>query len=346
MFPSVVTVMTHLRIGLIGTGKHGVRYARHIVRDLPELRLVAIARRDAQAGRTQAAEYGCRAYCDYRELIAAPDVDAVVVVVPPTLHLEIVEAAAAERKPVLLEKPAATSVETGRRMLSVARQAGIPIMVAQTLRYNGVVSVLREARSRLGSIHALRIAQYLEPSRPGWIDDPAISGGGVMLHTGVHSFDLVRVLSGLEAERVSCEMSSVDTVHTEDNFSAVLRMAGGTIASIAASRATASRGGAIELVGESGRLIGDHALNFVRIVEGTTSTALAAPPPVSTVLAVLKDFVAALRRGDPMPIPLEEGLRAVALAASCYRAAASHRAEPVADVDAAAAACVQEGESR
>lgn len=323
---------TQIRIGLIGAGKHGSRYALHIVRDLPDLRLVALARRDAEAGRQQAAEYGCRAYRDYREMIAAPDVDAVLAVVPPTLHPEIVEAAAAERKPVLLEKPAAVSVEAGLPMLRATRAAGIPVMVAQTLRYNGVVGALLQARDRIGPVHALRIAQYLEPSRPGWIDEPAVSGGGVTLHTGIHSFDLLRVLSGLEAERVVCEMSRVGTLNTEDNFSAVVRLRGGTLASIAASRATESRGGALELVGERGQLIGDHALNFVQLVQGLTSTPLAVPPPVSTVLEVLKDFAAALRRGGPMPIALDEGLRAVALAAACYRSAQSQRAEPVAAI--------------
>jgi len=318
-----------LRLGLIGTGRHGSRYARHIVRDLPDLRLVALARRDAGAAQEQAAEYGCRCCRDYRELIASPDVDAVVVVVPPTLHPEILEAAAAEGKPVLLEKPAAPSVEAGRRMLRIARAAGIPVMVAHTLRYNGIVRVLLQARARIGRIHALRIAQYFEPSRPGWIDDPAVSGGGVTLHTGVHSFDLARVLSGLEAERVSCEMSSVATVRTEDTFSAVVRMQEGTLASIAGCRATASRGGALELVGERGQLIADHAMNFAHVVHETTLTPLEVPPPVSTVLETMKDFAAALRRGGPMPIPLEEGLRAVALAEACYRAAASHRCEEV-----------------
>lgn len=318
-----------LRIGLIGTGRHGSRYARHIVRDLPDLQLVALARKDARAAGEQAAEYGCRAYRDYRELVAAKDVDAVIIVVPPTLHPQMVEAAAAERKPVLLEKPAAPSVEAGLQMLRATRQAGIPIMVAQTLRYNGIVRLLLDARSRIGSVHALRIAQYFEPSRPGWIDDPAISGGGVTLHTGVHSFDLARVLGGCEAERVSCEMNSVGTVHTEDSFSAVVRMQGGTLAAIAGSRTTASRGGALELVGNEGQLIGDHALNFAHEVHDTTLTPLRVPPSVSTVLETMKDFAAALRRGAPMPIPLEEGLRAVALAEACYRAAASHRSEPV-----------------
>jgi predicted dehydrogenase len=326
--------MTPLRLGLIGVGKHGSRYARHIVQDMPHLRLVGLARRNREAARAQAEELGCRAYEDYRELLAAPDIDAVIVVVPPTLHVEIIEAAAAHRRPVLLEKPAAPSVEAGQHMLRAVRAAGIPVMVAQTLRYNGVVRRLMAERARLGHIHAARIAQHFEPSRPGWIDDPTIAAGGITLHTGVHSFDLARRLTGMEAERVSCEMTQVGTQHTEDNFSAVIRMRGGTtVAAVAGSRATASRSGGIELSGASGMLIADHVLNTAQYVHGTTVTPLPVPDPIPTVREVLTDFVTALQRSTPMPIPLEEGLRAVAIADACYRAARSGHAEPVVTID-------------
>jgi len=325
--------MARLGIGLIGVGKHGSRYARHIREDLPGVRLVGVARRTPRLAQQQAAQLGCRAYTDYRELIAAPDVEAVVVVVPPTMNAEIIEVAAAHRRPVLLEKPAAPSLADGRRMLRAVRAAGIPLMVAQTLRYNGVVRALRAARERIGRIHALRICQRFEPSRPGWIDDPAIAGGGILLHTGVHSFDLVRVLSGLEAERVSCEIASVGTLRTEDNFGTVVRLHDGAIACVAGSRATASRSGAIELAGTHGQLIADHVLNTALIVQGAVATPLPVPPAVQTVCEVLQDFVKALRDSTPMPIPLEEGLRAVAIAEAGYRAARTGQAVPVETVD-------------
>jgi predicted dehydrogenase len=326
--------MTPLRLGLIGVGKHGSRYVQHIMRDFPQLRLVGLARRHFDVARVQAAELGCRAYGDYRELVAAPDVDAVIVVVPPTLHMEIIETAAAYRRPVLLEKPAAPSLDAGRRMLRAVRAAGIPVMVAQTLRYNGVVRRLLDERARLGHIHAVRIAQHFEPSRPGWIDDPAVAGGGMTLHTGVHSFDLARQLTGMEAERVSCEMTQVGTVRSEDNFSAVIRMScGATLVAVAGSRATASRSGAIELAGAGGMLIADHILNTAQFVYGTTVTPLPMPHPIPTVREVLGDFAMALQRGAPMPIPLEEGLRAVAIADACYRAARSGHTEGVAVIE-------------
>jgi len=326
--------MADLRIGLIGVGKHGARYARHLAQDIPGVRLAGIARRDRAAAQAQADELHCPAYDDYRALIAAPDVDAVAIVVPPTLHPEMVAAAAGAGRPILLEKPAAANIADGARMLAAVRAAGVPVMVAQTLRFNEVVRTLQESLPRIGRLHALRISQRFEPSRPAWIDDPAIAGGGITLHTGVHSFDLARLLSGLEPDRVSCEMAVVQTRGTEDNFAAVVRFGGGAVlASVAGSRATASRSGPIELAGEQGQLIADHVFRTVTLVQGYTATPLPIPPAVPTVRETICAFADALRRGVPMPISLEDGLRAVAIADACYRAARGARVVAVPPID-------------
>jgi predicted dehydrogenase len=323
--------MTPLRVGLIGVGKHGQRYARHIRDDLKaEVQLVGLARRDAAKAAELAAEFGCRAYTDYRELIAAPDLDAVIVVVPPTLHHEVVAAAAEFGRAILLEKPAAVSLAIGRDLLAITRTKNVPVMVAQTLRYNAVVHTIRQALPSIGAIHSVRVSQRFEPSPLAWIDDPAVSGGGMALHTGVHMFDLIRVLTGLEAARVSCEMTRVVTRRTEDNFSAVIAMHGGRVlASAVGSRATHSRCGGIEVAGERAQLAGDHVLRRAYRIEGTTMTPLEIAPATQTVPDVVRDFAAALRAGRPMPIPLEEGLRAVAIAEACYRASAAGAAVEV-----------------
>jgi predicted dehydrogenase len=314
--------MARIGIGLIGVGRHGLRYAHHIREDVPDLELVAIARRNREEAHRQAEEFGCRAYDDHRDLLAAPEVDAVAVVVPPALHLEMIEEAARQRRPVLLEKPAAISVEEGRRMHQAVKDAGIPVMVAQTLRYNGVVQTLLREREKIGRLHAVRVSQRFEPSPLGWVDDPSQAGGGILLHTGVHSFDLVRLFSGLEADEVYCRMEKVGDVELENNFSAVIELGRGeALATVSGCRATESRTGAIELAGEKGQLLGDHVLNTAHLVSERTATALPLPDDVPTVRATLEDFARALSAERGMPIPLEEGLRASALALACRRSA-------------------------
>lgn len=326
--------MDRLRFGLIGVGKHGRRYAKHLREDFDDLELAAFARRDAgQIART-AAELGCRGYADYRELISAPDVDAVIVVVPPALHLEIVSAAARAGKPVILEKPAAARLAAGRALLGELRGHPVPLTVAHTLRYNAVVRSLLSLRERIGRIHAVTLTQRFEPSSLPWIDDPQRSGGGITLHTGVHSFDLLRVLTGLEAAEVRCSMTSLRTERTEDSFAAAVRMSDGlTLATVSGSRAAGGRTGYIELAGERGSLIGDHVAQWAHLVAGTAVEPIALGPPIPTVRELLREFATALRRGTRMPVTFEEGLRAVAIAEACYVSAQSGETARVETID-------------
>lgn len=314
-----------LRIGLIGVGKHGRRYANHIQKDLPDLELVAIARRDAAQAEAAARDLNCRFHTDYRRILEADDIDAVVVAVPPSLHFEIVRHAAQAGRPVLLEKPAAMDLATGRAMREELRRHPIPIMVAQTLRYNAVVRALLAARDTIGPIHSVSLSQRFEPSQLAWLDDPAQAGGGIALHTGVHSFDLLRQICG-DPETVSCQMHRVKTKRTEDGFGAVFSFARGSIlATLSQARTAPGRSGGIEIAGEQATLKGDHVLNQAWRVVGTSAEPIDIGPPIATVRDVVRDFADHLLAKTPMPIPFDEGLRAVAMADACAQAAKTGR---------------------
>lgn len=318
-----------LGIGLVGGGRHGRRYAHHLLHDVDGAKLVSFTRRDPEAGRAQAAEWGVAYRRGLEELVEDPAVGALVAVVPPHLHPEIVEAAAARRKPVLLEKPAAIHLADGRRMRDAAREASLPVMVAQTMRYNEVVGAVRRARDRVGPLHGVHIGFRFEPSPLDWVTDPAIAFRGNVLHTGIHSLDLLRHLTGREVERVSCEVSTAGPGRLDDNFSAVLRMEGGLLATVVGCRATRSRSGAIDLVGAEGQIVADHVLRRADLLTGKNVEPLPLAEPVPTVREAAREFVRAVRGGSPMPVPLEEGLRSLALVEACYRAAEEGRAVAV-----------------
>jgi predicted dehydrogenase len=320
------------RIGLIGVGKHGARYARHVGEE-PDLELAAIVRRDAGKLAAAAQELGARPYTDYRELIAGGAVDAVIAVVPSALHPDIVACAARAGMPLLLEKPAAVSLAAGRPMLAALRAHPTPVMVAQTLRYNAVVRALVAARAGIGEIRSLAFTQRFEPSRLGWIDDPS-QGGGIILQTGVHAFDLMRLLTGLTPESVTCQTQMVHTRRTEDNFVATVRLDGGAaLATVSCARTSQARNGHIEVSGEHATLIGDHVLNRAYRIVGTKMDALPVGDSIPTVREVLRDFVDTLRAGKPLPITVVDGLRAVAVADACYAAARSGQVAAVQTVD-------------
>ena len=96
-----------LRVGLVGVGKHGSRYAKHINEDLPEIDLIGLWRRNADEGRRQARRYGCRYFQTYSDLLTDRSIDAVVVALPPALNVSVCQEAAHRGKHILLEKPMA-----------------------------------------------------------------------------------------------------------------------------------------------------------------------------------------------------------------------------------------------
>lgn len=318
------------RIGLIGAGKHGSRYARHLRADFDDLELSALSRRDGERLRRDAEAWGAAAYADYRDLIGSGRVDAVIAVVPPHLHLDIVCAAAAAGVPLLLEKPAAPSLAIGRQMLAALARDPVPVMVAQTLRYNAAVRAIRARLGEIGAISSISLSQRFEPSPLEWLDDPARSGGGIVLHTGVHSFDLMRHLTGHEIESVTAQIARLRTRRTEDGCAATASLNGGRIlATVSLARTAGGRIGSIEVAGERATLVGDHVSSRAHIVRGRDIEVLPVAEATPTVREVIRDFVTALRAGEAPPIGLDDGLRAIAVADACVRAARSGRRESV-----------------
>lgn len=315
-----------LRVGLIGAGKHGIRYARHLVEDVPETTLAALCRRDRAEGERAAAAFGCAWTDDIQRLIDDPKIDAVVAAVPPWLNVAIVEAATRAGKPLLIEKPLARSLVEVRRIRDLVLARGLPCMVAHTLRFNGVVGALRAHLAEIAPLQTMCLSQRFEPSVLPWLDRRAEAGGGIALHTGVHSFDLLRHLSGCEVDQVWGMIDRRFTRETEDMFTLLFRMRGTPIhGAVAGSRTTLGRNGLIELAGERGQLVGDHVHGFAYLLRGRERTDLAVERDVPTVRETVRAFAAALRDGTPVPITVEDGFRAVAVADACYRSAALGR---------------------
>jgi predicted dehydrogenase len=311
-------------IGLIGAGKHGQRYATHVAHDVPGLTLRALSRRDAARGAIQASELGARFHADWRDLVADASVDAVIAVVPPTLHRAIAEAVAAARKAFLVEKPLATTGADAVAIWRAIRDAGVPCLMAHTLRWNVVARTVRDLLPAAGPLRALGLNQRFEPSALDWLDRPEVSGGGIILHTGVHSFDLVRFLTGCEVIRAWCRTARAATVRTEDNFAATLDLAGSdALVTVGGCRATAGRSGLIDVAAANEQIVADHQLHFGYRVRGLERTPITLPPASHTVHEALGSFAGLLAAGTQPPTTLLDGVRAVQIAEACMRSAAA-----------------------
>lgn len=319
-----------LRTGLVGVGKHGLRYAKHIRDDVPGLRLDAVCRRERQTGEQIASSYGCEYVADARTLAARDDIDLIVIAAAPAVIEEVVSIALAHKKRLLIEKPVAPDLATGLRILVEVERSGAYCAAGQTLRLNTVTKAMGCRVAELGRLDSMIFSQRFPPQLDlAWLDDPTQSGGGNILHTGVHCFDLCRLLAHAEPQAVFCTARSVYTRRTEDVFASCIEMSDGSFATVSCSRTTHSRNGLIEVTGEWGQLVGDHVLNTLYRLGPQGRQEIPLPPPTHTVLELLRVVADDCRADRPPTIPYRDGLAAVAVADACYRSIASGRKERV-----------------
>jgi predicted dehydrogenase len=313
-------------IGLIGLGRHGLRYARHLLElPLPGARLVAVCRRDAEQGRRFASDHSLHFHRDYPDLIADPAVQAVIVVTPPSLNKPICLQAVRAGKPLLIEKPLAVTAADAADMVTAAEKAGVPIMTAQTMRYDPAVQALKAELPAAGSRRYLALTNRTDP-RPDIFHDPRDYGGrGVLLEIGVHQIDLMRYLTGEEIADVRCEMDHRASGGPELRALATLRTTSGFPCMLDVSRVSAGRVGRAEWITDAGQLIVDFYGHRLSRVKSRTDVDEWTVEDRPTLLDVLQGFLTSLERGLPMPITGRDGLRAVEIVEACYRSAAEDR---------------------
>lgn len=316
--------MATIKFGLIGLGKHGMRYAQHLMRDVADAELYAVCRQDPLRGEAFAREHNVRYYREYLDLLNDPKVEAVVVVTPPRLHERICTTAVAAGKAVLVEKPMACTTREAINIVEATSRAGALLMVAHTLRFNTVVRALEHRLDEIGAIHTISMCQRLEPPERDWMDDFALAGGGAILHTGIHLFDLLRYLSGDEVRHVYCETARILYEELEDAFVATMALRHSKIHCVMdVSRYAGGRSGRLELVGETGQLMGDFEHGYGMLIRGRRATPLDLAPPVPTIVEVLKAFIQALQHDSEPPISAVDGYQAVEIAEACYESASA-----------------------
>jgi len=312
-------------MGLIGLGRHGARYAKHLLEGVPGCRLAAVSRQDARAGEQFAQQHGIPFCADWRDLLQRPDVAAILVVTPPSLNRDICLAAAKAGKALLIEKPLACSTAEAREMVEAARAAGVPLMTAQTLRFTPVLCRLRDRLATIGPVEFFSLFMRAERQPHAWLDQRDKAGGGVVLEIGIHHFDLLRYLTGQDAVEVSAEMTRRHTQHVEDLAQLRFTLTSGTRCFVEVSRVSGGRLCRAEAVGQKGQLIADVGTGTLTRIEGWKVTDVESVPDRPTVEIVLEAFARSLLDRTPMPVSGEDGLRAVAMAEAAYRSAAQGR---------------------
>jgi len=284
--------------------------------------LRAVCRRHPEQGFEFPGADSVTVYGEAHALIADPLVDVVVAVTPPLYAPEICRLAVQARKPLLVEKPLATTATDARTMVALACAAGIPLMTAQTLRFDRTIQHMKSLQSSLGRSQELDAVFQIEIRKTAPDHVAGYGKRGALLEIGVHMLDLVRFLTGEEAQSVRCTMDHIPPVAPERMASIRLTTTGGTICRLEITRAVGERAGRAIWVGSQGRVEADWMRRRIHYETGAgAQTEDIDIPPSLTVLDTLSAFLQAVSAGTAMPITGEDGCRAVEIAEACYQSA-------------------------
>jgi predicted dehydrogenase len=200
-----------MKIAMIGLGFMGSTHLKAL-KNIPGVELVAVSSADPQqlsgdlsgiqgniGGPGEKLDFsGIRRYPDAMDAARDPEVEAVDICLPTSLHAPVAIEALRHGKHVLVEKPMAIDGAAADAMITEAAKQGRILMTAQVLRFWPDYVVMREL-IRSGSVGQVRAGLFRRrcaaPTWGAWIADPKVSGGGIF-DLLIHDVDICLHLFG------------------------------------------------------------------------------------------------------------------------------------------------------
>jgi len=303
--------MKGLRAAVIGVGYLG-RFHAQKYRDHAGVTLVGVVDASRERAAEVAAEVGCVAFTDHRELIG--QVDLVSIAVPTQYHFAVARDCLANRIHVLLEKPITQTIAEADELIRLADQYGLVLQVGHLERFNPAVLALQGVLNNPLFIESHRLA----PFKPRGTDV------NVVLDLMIHDIDIL--LSLVRHPIITINSVGLPVLSGEvDIANARLQFANGCVANVTASRASRETMRKIRVFQKDAYIAIDYQNRSIAIYKRQPGANLIPGLPDVVVEEcrfaqsdALRDeiaaFVAAVANGTPPVVSGEDGKRALEVA--------------------------------
>jgi predicted dehydrogenase len=333
-----------IRAAIIGLGRWGRSLVTSVQGKSDDIRFVAAHTRTRASAEAFCREKGLPLVGSYEQILADPDIDAVVLATPHSLHEQQVLQAAAAGKHIHVEKPITLDRRSAEAAVAAVRKAGVVLAVGYCRRFHpsvvGIRTSLREGR--LGTVismvaqHTTSTGQFIAPDN--WRAAPEEAPGGALTAVGVHSLDHMIEFAG-RVRDVQCATARHIPGPSDDTTTVMLRFESGATGLIFCSVATATNF-SFTLYGSKGLAeISKPNLQRLRFVptssEPPTGPVTAPPDEVSehagfdTLHAELTAFARSIRDGSAYPVPIDDVLHGMSVFDAIVRSARSKQIEHV-----------------
>jgi predicted dehydrogenase len=232
-----------LRIGLVGCGMIGQIHADGLQKLADEGEIVAVAAADPSEQARLAVASNCpfASYtADPYEVVADPGVEAVMITSPTSTHRDLVLAVAGAGKPLLCEKPLATTLGVVEELCDAVSTSSLPAQVGFHSRFHPLIvsldKLVNSGELGLAMGYTIRDDQYwptgdVVPGHSSWRSDRALAGGGALLEHSIHAVDILCWVFG-PVRRVHSLTRNVFGFDVEDVATVVIEHESGVIGTL------------------------------------------------------------------------------------------------------------------
>lgn len=311
------------RAGIIGTGGISRAHLRGYRNN--GVTVTALMDVNREAAEAMAADVeGAKVFDTYADLLDSGLIDVLSICTPPAAHEEPAVMALQRGIHVLLEKPMAHTVESGRHILEAAEKSDAVLTIGFRHRYLPAVRKLREliTDGTLGEIVLYQNA-FTAPAfrmRDRWFSKRAVSGGGSLMDTSIHSVDIFRFLLGEVAEQTSLTARHMDGIDVEDASMLLVKNPAGAVGCLTASWVAGVGQSFIDVTGEDGRALFDYNQgDQVRLQRrGEKEWETVAVRPSDGFDEEIDGFLKGIRGEEGMLVTAQDGFRALEVIQACY----------------------------
>jgi len=245
-----MTTRAPIRWGLLGTGNI-TRKLLAGARLSPEVSVTAVGSRTIERASSFAAANDIpRIHGSYEGLLADPEVDAVYISLPNSLHHQWTMASLAAGKHVLCEKPYSRHPAQVIEAFDAAEAGGLVLEEAFMWRHTPQARTILELLPRLGPVRVVRSSFGFLLERAYDVRIDALLDGGSLMDVGCYCVSASRLIAG-EPERVSSELV-MGPSDVEIRFAGLMRFPGDVLATFASGFDAPTE--SLEIIGRDGRL--------------------------------------------------------------------------------------------
>ena len=306
-----------VRYGIISTAQIALNEHVPAARESSSSEVVAISSRDESKARRAAVELGIpRWYGSYDALITDPDVDAVIVPLPNSMHCEWSVKAAEAGKHVLCEKPLAVTVDEARRMIDAARANDVVLIEAFAHRWNPHLRAARRliAEGAIGKVTGLSSALTFYAQPEGNIRFSPELAEGSLMDAGCYPVSACRFVLGEEPTRAVGFAYDRGGYGVDTTFAGLLEFPSGAVAHVDSSMDQRWRCELIA-IGSEGRIEVPEMFDEegpIVIMTGDDRRVETTPAP-SRFRVQLDALSESILTGKPPEFSAEDGLRNTAV---------------------------------